>query len=446
VLTRKNRIFFCIALLAWLYAQSACALNRSDLLSVFVDAATMNPLYQRQVATFQAESQDIPINRAPLLPQLNITSGIARGREGRTGRTPTYLNSNNYGLDLDQTLFNATLFNQLKRAKLSTQAAAMTLLAQQQDLMIRVATAYYGVLRAQMVLKDSREQKQYLYQQYQATKTRYDHGEATVTDLEQSRGAYESMKVELSTAKIDYYTSKQRLNELTGIHYQRIAPLKANFPLIRPKPPRLKQWVNKTIANNFTLKADRLSMQAANAQIQVEKGDYLPNVVASFNYDNKRDFQNAVANNGLATRNENSAAVGVDLNWNLFEGGGTNARVTKAADEFQVATQTFQESYLFYLQQTATSFYGVKEGVTRVRNGRAAVKSNMQALIHAEEGYRAGQETVTDVLQIQSRLFATEKAYASDIFTYLLDILLLKQSAGILNANSIAIQNAWLQH
>ena len=142
--------------------ESACA---NDLLSLYRLALSRDAVLQ--AATYQRDAaiEARPQALAQLLPQFSANASAGRERQGSpetaatTAATTTqaanctlssdqptqycYTDTHAYGLTLTQTLWSYESFSRLKEANLLAAGAQANLLAAQQSLLLRVATAYF---------------------------------------------------------------------------------------------------------------------------------------------------------------------------------------------------------------------------------------------------------------------------------------------------------------
>jgi outer membrane protein len=417
----------------------------SNLLDTFSIASRNDPVYQGQLSNYQSISQDIPEARSFLLPQLGLAAEVQRAQRDKSGSGRTHYSRSNYGLTLSQTIFDYSQFKQLAEAKLTVKAATFTLASQQQDLMVRTAEGYFGVLRAKALLNYTKQQVQSSLKQFNATRKRYKHGEATITDLNQAEGAYDLLLVDLSAVKINLNNQEQDLRKITAVKLSSLKKLKSHLPLINPNPNNINTWVTRASMQNLALLAARYTVQAVRQAIQVKRGDYIPTLDAVGSYSNEQKNFNHRDKAGNNNEYNKKASVGLDLDWSVYQGGLTNAQVDAAIADYQTSIENMREAYLEAQTEARKAFVGIIQGRLEVMNARAAVKTNTSALRNAEKGYIAGEQTVTDVLQVQNQLFTSQKQYVKDTYDYLINILLLKQAAGILSVKSLAIQNSWLQ-
>ena len=70
------------------------------------------------------------------------------------------INNHNWGVSLTQSVFNLPNWYSFQSAEAADRAAAVNLAAQEQDLIMRVATAYFDVLRAQDLLETNIQEEE----------------------------------------------------------------------------------------------------------------------------------------------------------------------------------------------------------------------------------------------------------------------------------------------
>jgi outer membrane protein len=85
------------------------------------------------------------------------------------------------------------------------------------------------------------------------------------------------------------------------------------------------------------------------------------------------------------------------------------------------------------VRNTRSLYKSVSTDVVRVQARLKAIRSAQSALEATQTGYEVGTRNIVDVLQAQQRLFDSQFAYADSRYTYLLNLLRLKQQSGLLD-------------
>lgn len=164
-----------------------------DLLETWQAARAYDSAYAAAFAAAQAGQEKAPQARAPLLPQLALSGDYTRGFPEKPLLQPRF-RTGNAGAQLTQTLFDWSKFAVLEKGKQAALIATDQLAAAEQDLILRVAQAYFDVLLAEDSLAFTQAAKQAFAQQLALAKKSFEVGSLTITDT------YEAQASSLATA------------------------------------------------------------------------------------------------------------------------------------------------------------------------------------------------------------------------------------------------------
>jgi outer membrane protein len=129
----------------------------------------------------------------------------------------------------------------------------------------------------------------------------------------------------------------------------------------------------------------------------------------------------------------------------IFTGGYTSSRVRQA-----IYNRDFnQNQYEFTRREveaaTRNSFRSVIAGASEVEATRAAVVSAQSSVEATQAGYEVGTRTIVDVLISQQTLLQAQSSYSSARHQYVMNRLLLKQAAGVIEVSDLEAINALLE-
>src|SRR6185312_13243456 len=149
-----KKYFFHIGLNLWLSSIAMPALA-VDLIDVYQQATVSDPTFQEAKATRLANREALPQSIAALLPNLSATADTT-GNYVKTVRAPVpdelgtfKFNSKGYTVTLTQPIINFGSLASVYQARATAKQADAVFGAAAQDLIIRVASAYFNVLLAQ---------------------------------------------------------------------------------------------------------------------------------------------------------------------------------------------------------------------------------------------------------------------------------------------------------
>lgn len=423
-----------------------------DLMQVYQEGLKSDPTYLAAKSTYLSALQDVPINRAVLLPQLVLNQGSAGSAFLNKTETSGELSSGDtasqkgygFSLALTQQLFNYPEFEALKEAKSTVKSAAATYYAAAQDLMVRVATDYFTVLEDEEVVHyteaNVRSNKRSLDQAQQ----QYKVGLKTLTDVYTAQAAYSSAVSEDVSAKNTLASDRENLRAITGKEYKNLATLSDNFPLVSPDPKSIDEWVKIAVNNNWNLKATNYDVSAAMSEIKVQWGGHLPTVELDASYGNNYYYQNSDYDASTGSNRAKKGTVAVNMTMPIFQGGVVSAEAKQAEYDYQTAVHNMDLQYRTTVTSTRQDYLNVVSGISAVKADKSAVVSNENSLKGFEAGYKVGTQTMVDVLNQQSLLFQAQQDYASDRFSYVTNLINLKSDTGTLSVKDLEAINGWL--
>lgn len=424
------------------------SVTAADLIDVYKQALVSDPAFKQAKAEWLAQRENLPISRASLLPQLSATGSVGRsydnveGGYSGEGSSRFYKNTSSFSLSLTQPIFNFSSWASVREAGASVKQAEAGFAAASEDLLLRVASAYFAVLQSQDVLRFTREQKKAVGEQLRQQKQRYEVGLIPITDVNDAQASYDSVVAQEIAAKNDLQDQEEKLQEITNVKYSGLNTLQGNLPLVRPSPENIEKWVSTAEQQNYDLLAARYAAIAARENVSVQEGGHLPTLNVSGGYDYG---YNSNANGSNHLSRDKSLSGGVSVNIPIFQGGAVSAQTQQSGYLYQKAVATQEKVHRSTVSSTRQAYLGVISGISKIKADRQVVKSKMSSLVSRQNSYAAGLRTIVEVLQAQSDLYDAEKTYAIDQYNYLLQTLTLKSLAGILSVGDLEKINHWLE-
>jgi len=128
----------------------------------------------------------------------------------------------------------------------------------------------------------------------------------------------------------------------------------------------------------------------------------------------------------------------------VFQGGRTTSRVRESSARVEQAKELLLEQQRTVVRNTRNLFKSVSTDVARVQARLKAIRSSQSALEATQTGYEVGTRNIVDVLQAQQRLYDAQFAYADSRYTYLINLLRLKQQTGLLSPADLEEMNSFM--
>ena len=450
-------------LAAAIFGLGAMQAQADTLWEIYLQALDNDPQLAADRANYRAGLEAENLGRSALLPQINATAEVRRTEtdfssigtqfDDTTGELfeldtdgDSTVDRTTYGARLDQALFDLPAWFGYKQGKMVSEQSAATFSADQQAMMIRVARAYFDVLRAHDVLEAAIAEEEALAKQLEQTQQRFEVGLTAITDVYDSRSAYDSARARRLTAQDDLLSNFDALSVLTGKYHENVAPLVDSFTVAPPVPADRAEWVEFALANNFDLKAARLNADAARFGARAAAAEHLPTLSASLSYFNTEDDGDRSA----VTRFRRVPELGsvrsavpisdsteiqvaaINFDMPLYTGGRLSASRREARNQAFQAEDIRNLTERNTIQNTRTLHRAVTTDSSRVEARKQAVISAKSALDATQAGYEVGTRNIVDVLLAQRTLALSQTDYANALYDYVLNTLSLKQVAGLL--------------
>ncbi len=417
--------------------------NAANLMDIFLEAQQEDAELRAANALLQAELEAVPQSRALLMPNISVSANTAtvdREFSGGQNDTEERFNSNGYSARLTQPLFRADRWYQLLSAKASSKRALAEYKLAEQELIIRVAEAYFNVLRAEDNLSSAIAAETAFRRQLDQTQERFDVGLIAITDVHEAQAVYDLSRVTRITQEEERDNSFTALESITNQAYGKIDELDKAMPITSPQPAIADDWVSMAIANNTALAASKHQIEAARQEVKRQKSGHLPTLDAVASYSHAEE--GGISFFGNESDIENYA---LELNIPIFQGGGTRSKVREAHHRLTQAKENYESQYRSVKQDIRRQLRTTNSDVLRVAARKLALKSNQSALEATEGGYEVGTRNIVDVLQARNSLFESQRDYHNAIYDYILNYLRLKRIAGTISPDDLGTFNQWLK-
>ena len=438
------------------------ALSES-LLDIYEIALDNDAQLRAETAQYRADLELKTLALAPLLPQVNTSvSRSMRDSEStrlsiidfqdgnvviadQTTGSRTY--TTRYDISLSQTLFDLSAWFDWKAGSERSKQAEATVAAAQQNLIVRVSEAYFGVLRAQDNLRAAKAQERALARQLEQTRQRFNVGLIAITDVYEAEARHDLAGVTRIVEENSVAVALERLSVLTGQQHGQLQLLSDEFTPELPMPTDRSAWVDFALENNYELAAVRFAEEAARQNAKSRQMGHAPRVSAQVSY-SESDTTGTVTPPNAFNLPPNSEgedeSFQIRLDMPLYAGGAISANRRRAAEQFNAA----RENRINLTRNTITASRSlhmtVSSDVARVKARKQAIKSTQSALDATVAGYEVGTRNIVDVLNAQNAVFAAQRDYANSRYDYVLNSMRLKENAGTLSPEDIAALEAFL--
>ena len=414
-----------------------------SLVALYESARAFDASYQSVKSLFDATLAKSEQARAGLLHTIGVSANaslstidntLARSKQG-------FYDTQSATLSANTPLYrpaNQITFDQSKR---QIEVVEQQLLAAEQDLIVKVSTAYFDVLASQDSLTFVLAQKAAVSEQLASAKRNFEVGTATITDTREAQARYDLVIAQEIAGRNDLQVKKLALDQLVG--KTNTAPLAVALPLILPpvQPDDVAPWVQRSEDQHPSIQQSRLALDVAQLETRKVQAASKPTLDLTGNVNMTLNGESASSTSSFRTT---TASVGLSFTMPLFSGYAIENRLKETLALEDKARTDLDAIKRTVAQGSRAAFYGLLSGQGQVKALEAAEASSQSALDANKLGYQVGVRINIDVLNSQSQLFDTKAKLAKARYDVLVGGLKLRQASGVLKADDLKPINALL--
>jgi len=435
-----------IAVVLSLFASSA---NAQDLLQVYRDAKGYDAPYAAARHALSAGLEKLPQGRSLILPTLNLSANATltdlESNSRNTAISPSFerdFRSRGYSLSFSQPIYRKQNVLQYDQAEFQAKQAEAVFGQAGQDLIIRLAQAYFDALAAQDSLAFIGAQKTAIAEQLAQAKRNFEVGTATITDTHEAQARFDLSVAQEIAAQNDLDSKRRALQQITGKEYAALKPLRAQVKLAAPNPANMQNWVEIGEKQSYPVLIQESTTEIAGLEAKRNTAGHYPTLdfVATHGYTGQSG--SSVSSAGS---NQTTNTIGLQFALPLYAGGSLSSREREAAANFDKAKQDLENARRSTALTTRQSYLSVINGIAQVSALEQALVSSQSALDSNKLGYEVGVRINIDVLNAQQQLFSTRRDLAVARYNTITSHLRLKAAAGTLREEDLEEVNRALQ-
>ena len=431
----KSKLFLIILLSGHLTAE--------NLLDIYNEALENDPTFKAAEYSYLADKEIVVQVRAALLPSITLSGSTNWNEYYQDDVLQQEYNSFSKSARVSQPLFRLDTWFNFKRSKSLTNAAEAEFAYEQQNLILRTAELYFGVLRAIDNLNAAISEEKAIKKQLDQAQQRYEVGLSAITGVQEAQLAYDLSKAARINNEGNLFSAREALNALIGREIFSLDELGENLQISSPFPNSKEDWVNLALKNNYQLKASYLRKDAAKSNARSAASNHLPKIdivgSGSDSETNQFNYEGfSINGQGIpvpaVTGRRNYA---IQLSVPIFQGGAVSSRRKQAYSQYNQADENTLFTERRIIQEVRSQFSNVNTLVANVNAQKQAVISATSALEATQVGYKVGTRNVVDLLQAEKNLYSAEKNLANAKYDYILANLRLALAAGTIDPGDI---------
>jgi outer membrane protein len=319
------------------------------------------------------------------------------------------------------------------QSKEQVKIAEMQFKNAEQDLILRVAQAYFYVLQSQDNLAFIAAQKAAITEQLASAKRNFEVGTATITDTHEAQARYDLAIAQEIAEQNTYNIRLRTLEKLVGKPAGTLDTL-AEGEFLPAEGGDIDDWARRAAESNLQAEIQRIAKTIADQEVKRNRAGHYPTLdaVAGYAIDNNQNF-------GTIQIDTNVATVGLELNVPIYQGGLISSRVREAVANQEKARQDLENATRDASLQARQAYLNASSGEARVRALEQALTSTEVQLESTKLGMQVGVRTSLDVLDAEQQVLSARRDLAGARYDYLLAKLALKAAVGGLSPADLAV-------
>ncbi len=403
-MSRSTLIFILSLSLCLLFDHQAAAQDRplqQEMEEVMIYVHQNNPMLHAAREELRATEELYPQARAGWLPSLSgeaslyatdiDTSNFSNG-DGATTKDMT--------LSLNQPIWRGgRTFAEADRARDLIRAGVATLKQEEQDTMYAVVEAYMNVLRDRQLLVAYKRNEDLLRQELETAMERFDLGDLTTTDVEQTKARFAKAQSLRIVAARNLYVSDAEYEGLVGMK----VPANMLMPRAYIDMPDDPETLVKLAEDlNAELQVYTYRHMASEHEADAVFRELFPQISAFASVNKQYDPQPGVIPDSQVE------TIGIRASIDLFRGGSIRSRVRQVKADSKRQGFEIEDVKRRIKQQIITNWRSHQAALLQTQIVKVEIAAAKQALEGVREEARMGQRTIVDILDADEDVVEAE--------------------------------------
>ncbi|MBA4142370.1 MAG: TolC family outer membrane protein [Nitrosospira sp.] len=423
-------------------------LQAADLMTIYREALEYDAQYSAARAAHEAAQEKLPQGRAGLLPTVTLAavrrrqwidiesvSGIPIGVGVAVRPSEVVIDNQSLTITATQPIYRKENFAIYEQSKLQVAQADSQFIIAAQDLILRVAQAYFDILAAQVNVEVAEAQKKAIGEQLEQARRNFEVGTATIVDTYEAQARSDlTTSLEIAAGN-DLEVRKRALQQIIGrMPDDLLPPDDAAFDLLALKYANMQDWISVAEQNNLALKVQQSVYEIAKQDVERAKAGHYPTLDLVAIYSDQKGVGGTITGRPLDLT---SKEIGVQLSFPLFQGFGAQSRVREALAIREKVLQDLNDVRRNSVLQVSQQYLNVTNGIAQVHALQQALISSQSQVDSTKLGQEVGVRTEVDVLNAQHLYYSARRDLAQARYNFLMSRLRLAAEAGELDEEDL---------
>ena len=295
-----------------------------------------------------------------------------------------------------------------------------------------VKEAYYNVLKAKSLISVQIENVKLNQAQLYRSKQYFKAGIRTKIDISDAKVALIKSQIDLKNAQYNLKQAYSILDQVVGFTdvdklytvYSTNLNLNRLNDFVKDYPLTLKNCIRYAYENKPEIKEYQTNIKSVESLIKVSSSEYYPELYLGADYTKQSSdkFQ-------LLTPKD-QWQVGVNLNWNLYQGGSSKSRVQKSKINREISTFALRDLKLKVKQNVTSEFLNVYRKKDTLGLSQGLMEASSQKFDQAAKRYEHGLSDYIELQQARQDYIDAKASLIIDYYNYYIAIANLDNAIG----------------
>ncbi|WP_440856998.1 TolC family protein [Pseudomonas syringae] len=409
-----------------------------DLWALYQMGMSSDPRVQGAGAKVHSAESRVQDAVGKMRPQIGGRSSFSQvNRNQETGSQAA--NGTTYRLSISQVLYQPAIWREMRKYESMTDQYKSQYEDTKATSVVEMVERYFNALEAEDELRLVTAQCLAMQRNLDLLQAMYKHRLVTLPDVLKISARLDELEASKFEAQESVKSARELLAEWLGQiidqPLKRISP-DAIFNLV---PYSERTAVAFAMDNNPALHAGYKKIKTTEAAIGQAKADYLPTVAfdlgaqrSDFTYDN------------IPSPQTDTISATVTVNFPLYSGGSTSAKISELNSERDIATQEHEALRRLISAQTKISYNKTEIIINKIKASKRALESAVDSRKLIERSFSLKISTSLDLLSAIEDEYRARRKYFQAQYDFVLNYVVLQKWEGRLTDQTVREINIWL--
>ncbi|MEN8787644.1 MAG: TolC family protein [Flavobacteriales bacterium] len=298
-----------------------------------------------------------------------------------------------------------------------------------ENTLIEVYTTFYNVARNQEQLKTVEEAFQISKERLERVSAQRKFGQQTTLDVLNAKVDANKDSINLLNVAVLVENNMRNLNYLLGRDIN--TAFDAQADVVLDEEVSYLELKEQLKTNNNELKQIEINQSISQQDLRINQAGWLPSVSTNVSYG--LNYSDNGPAGFLAEQQTTGINAGINLSWNIFDGGATKVRVQNAKIAMKTQGLNQQKIQLNLENQLAKFWAEYNTQKAIIENEKINVEISNLNFLKSKELFNLGRVSSLDFRQAQLNLINTKLNLLNAQYNAKIAELQLKKFAGLLN-------------